>query len=436
MMPCNESFVLEPGRIPDLEAWLVRNGADAFLSSPGFAGETRCLCGLEPQDELVVREDTAREQLKGFAFSGPGPCLGFLSYDYGMLLRGIGTQKQSGFPLGHLRKYALLVEHDCVSGAVSVSGRDSEQVRRTARILSEPGPQRHPGFFPDLGQPVASMDRPSYEHGVRGTLERIRQGWTYQLNLSTRLGWACDCAAHDPAELFLALHASHGAPFYAHFSSGQYRILSTSPELFVRVRNGRVLSRPIKGTLAVPGERVYSVADVDPELVRALTESEKECAELSMIVDLMRNDVSANCEYGSVRVENHRSVFVVDNLLQMHADVRGTLRAGRDCLDLFLDAFPGGSVTGCPKASSMRIIDELEPHARGMFCGSLVIIEDERTMDSSIAIRTAVADTKGGTLDYWAGSGIVIDSCPAREYRETMAKAAKFFGAAAKRGSA
>jgi para-aminobenzoate synthetase component 1 len=145
-----------------------------------------------------------------------------------------------------------------------------------------------------------------------------------------------------------------------------------------------------------------------------------------MIVDLVRNDISSNCEYGSVRVENHKSVFVVDSLLQMYANVRGKLRGGRDCLDLFFDAFPGGSVTGCPKQSSMTIIEELEPHSRGVYCGSVVVVRDKKNMDSSILIRTAVHNTETNQLDYWAGSGIVVDSSPASEYLETLAKAEKF----------
>ncbi len=430
MMPFEESFAFDPERFPDLKSWLVRNGADVFFSSPGFSGETRCFAGLDPIKELVVDESTSREQLKEFAFSGFGPCFGYMSYTYGMMLRGIRTDKKSFFPLGHLKKYALLLRYDASTDVVRISGLDAGQVSLLVKIVSELPLQPKPIPFPDLGQPQVSMNKFAYEAGVSETLERIRQGWTYQLNLSTRMYWPC--MPLDPSEIFLGLHTAFGAPFYAYVSSGRYRILSTSPELFLRVREGEVLSRPIKGTLAVPGDPVTSVAEVDEKLLYELTESDKECAELSMIVDLMRNDISINCAYGSVRVENHKSVFVVDNLLQMYADVRGMLRQDRDCLDLFLDAFPGGSITGCPKKSSMRIIDELEPHSREVFCGSMLIIENERCMDSSIAIRTAVADTVCGDLYYWAGSGIVIDSQPDREYRETMSKAGKFLGVAAK----
>ena len=203
--------------------------------------------------------------------------------------------------------------------------------------------------------PAVSLDGPAYRAGVSETLERILSGTTYQLNLSTRFTW--DCPDLDSLSLFRAMRAAHPAPFYAWMTSGPYRVLSTSPERFLRVEDGEVLSQPIKGTL-----RFDRYA---PELEKELTGSPKESAELSMIVDLIRNDISTHCEYGSVTVDSHKSVFAVDSLLQMYANVRGTLRQAGDCLDLFFDAFPGGSVTGCPKHSSMTIIEELEPHKPG-----------------------------------------------------------------------
>ena len=132
------------------------------------------------------------------------------------------------------------------------------------------------------------------------------------------------------------------------------------------------------------------------------------------------------CEFGSVRVENHKSVFRVDNLLQMHSHVTGRLKPGSTVLDLLLDAFPPGSVTGCPKKRSCEIIDSLEPHSRDVYCGTLLAIYGRRDMDSSVAIRTGFLDTGAGFFHFYAGSGIVTDSSPSCEYAETLAKADKF----------
>lgn len=393
-------------------------GADAVLSSPGYPAETTSVVGVNPTAELVFHEKTTPEDIKAFCFGSPGVTMGYVSYTYGMLLRGVTSGKPLDFPLGHLKKYEGIAEYDSEHGSVTITARSEATLHALRRAWEDAPESLVVGPVRGLPRhaPTASLGRVEYEAGVRETLERILSGYTYQLNLSTRFSWQCPDL--DPLALFLALRKNHPAPFYAWLNSGPYRVISTSPERFLRVRDGHVLSQPIKGTLRFD---TYS-----PELEKRLTESPKESAELSMIVDLIRNDISANCEYGSVRVENHQSVFAVDNLLQMYSDVHGRLRGDRDCLDLFLDAFPGGSITGCPKLSSMRIIEELEPHSRGIYCGSVVIIRDEQTMDSSIAIRTGIHNTETGRLDTYAGSGIVVDSKPSNEYQETMAKAEKF----------
>ncbi len=413
------SASLSRTRFTNLAADLAReHEADMVLSSPGYPAETSSIIGLHSTTELLFDKTTTPEAIKAFCFGTPGIAVGYVSYTYGMRLRGIESSKPLEFPLGHLRKYKAVIEYNENNASVSISTNDQELLATlTKRIedLPEVALESHPEGLLTV-RPEQSLNQAEYEAGVRETLERILSGHTYQLNLSTKFSWQCPDL--DPLSLFFALRKDHPAPFYAWFNSGPQRILSTSPERFLRVQGGKVLSQPIKGTLRFD---VYS-----PDLEAKLTESPKESAELSMIVDLIRNDISANCEYGSVRVENHKSVFAVDNLLQMYSDVHGELRAGRDCLDLFLDAFPGGSITGCPKLSSMNIIEELEPHGRGIYCGSMVVIRDERNMDSSIAIRTGVYDTRTGQLDAYAGSGIVVDSNPANEYLETLAKAEKF----------
>ena len=389
--------------------------ADLILSASGYPAQTDSIIGIRPTAELIFEESTTPDDVKRFCFDSPSMTLGYISYTYGMMLRGITSDKPLDFPLGHLKKYAAVVEFDDESGILVVSGHDQMLLDEIRSHLHSPCDIATVKGRPTTS-PTSSLGQAEYEAGVRTTLEQIRSGYTYQLNLSTQLSW--ECPDLNPLALFLELWQGHPAPFYVWFNSGQHKVLSTSPERFLQVQNGRVLSQPIKGTLHFDK---YSA-----ELAEQLTKSPKEDAELSMIVDLIRNDISANCEYGSVRVDNHKSVFAVDNLLQMYSDVSGKLRSDRDCLDLFFDAFPGGSVTGCPKRSSMEIIEELEPHSRGVYCGSMVIIRDQQNMDSSITIRTGVYDTESKQLHTYAGSGIVVDSDPAKEYQETMAKAEKF----------
>lgn len=313
------------------------------------------------------------------------------------------------------------------------------------------------------GRIARSQDGAAYMRGVEEVLECIRNGDTYQLNLSIKFMADLRGTGFDPLRLFLHLWETSPAPFHAWLNTvggaqgqgGAVRVLSTSPERFLRVRAGEVLAQPIKGTLAfgasagagearalrgnaVPGGAAAGQSEGSgewggswqggyvPGMERLLTESPKESAELSMITDLIRNDISTRCEYGSVHVPRHKATFVVDSLIQMYSDVRGTLRQDATCLDLLLDAFPGGSVTGCPKRRTMRIIERLESHSRDLYCGSVFCVEDARTMDSSIAIRTGWYDEQAETLSFFAGSGIVADSDPEREYAETLAKAGKF----------
>ncbi len=398
-------------------------GADLLLSSGGYPGESCSFVGVNPYAEYVATMNDRVEELRAFAFSDDDPVAGFVSYDYGMALRGVQSRKYSceeACPCVLLRKYNLVVEYDQAIERLEISSGDKTLLAEVSSIADslplKAGENGAciPRFARDWGY---SLGRREYINGVKQVLEEIKNGNTYQLCLSTRIS---TCLQLDPAELFFSLQDSFPAPFYAFFRCGEKSYISTSPELFLRVEDGSVISKPIKGTLRFDK---YS-----PELEQELRRSPKEDAELSMIVDLIRNDISCNCEYGSVKVRNHKSVFAVDNLLQMYSEVHGELRRDRDCLDLFFDAFPGGSVTGCPKKSSMEIIERLEPHSRGIYCGSFVLIRGPRDMVSSIAIRTAEYASSSGEFSYCAGSGIVIDSNPEAEYHETIAKAGKILG--------
>ncbi|WP_320172685.1 anthranilate synthase component I family protein [Maridesulfovibrio sp.] len=408
-------------RFREIAYYFVReHEADVLLGAPAFPDSCVSYLGIEPQDELVLQSGVCgsdvSSQMKRFCFAGDGPVIGYLAYELGHELRGVESNKTAEFPLLHLKKYRAVLIHDSGKSYLKLLCADESYRSVIAdslhKINAVPDVEL-PSFA--AGDIRMSLDRQGYEDGVARTLEYIRDGLTYQLNLTTRLSMAGGNL--DPVLWFFALHKRYPAPYYALFSSGEKVVVSTSPELFLRVEQGKVVSEPIKGT--------FRFEEYSEELVRSLQSSVKEDSELSMIVDLIRNDISSDCRYGSVVVEDHKSVFAVDNLLQMFSRVRGELAAGRDCIDLLLNAFPGGSITGCPKKSSMELIDKLEPHVRGPYCGSLVVINGPQDMVASIPIRTAVYDQGTKELDYWAGSGIVIDSDPEAEYRETIAKAGK-----------
>jgi para-aminobenzoate synthetase component 1 len=216
--------------------------------------------------------------------------------------------------------------------------------------------------------------------------------------------------------LYGRLRERNAAPFAGLFDLGGAFVASASPERFLRVEGGEVETRPIKGTRprgATPAEDAARAAE--------LLASAKDRAENVMIVDLMRNDLGRVCEYGTVRVpalcrlESYRYVH------HLVSEVRGRLRPGVGRVDLLRAAFPGGSVTGAPKVRAMEIIAELEPTARGPYCGSLGYVGFDGTMDTSILIRTFTVAR--GWVQFPVGGGIVADSDPEREYEETLHKA-------------
>jgi len=266
--------------------------------------------------------------------------------------------------------------------------------------------------FPNV---TSNFSREGYEAAVRRVVEYIHAGDCFQVNLSQRL--IAPLREH-PLELYGRLRALNPAPFGAYFDLGEFQILSASPERFLRVYpDGEVQTRPIKGTR--PRGRT---PEEDAALVRDLANSPKDRAENVMIVDLLRNDIGKVCEYGSVRVPRVCEVETFRYVHHLVSEVRGKLRAGLGPLDLLAAAFPGGSVTGAPKVRAMEIIAELEPTARGPYCGCLGWIGFDGAMDTNILIRTFTAGR--GWVQFPVGGGIVADSDPAREYEETLHKAA------------
>jgi para-aminobenzoate synthetase component 1 len=383
---------------------------------PGVAASG--LVGLWPVAEWRMGRDGGIEELKRFCFGTPGPALGSLSYHAGFEALGLDLP-QPDFPAGVFRKYAVLLAPSPDARQVHLFADHAARARQAAELVRQ-GAVRGTGraalpAFP--GELRASLDRQGYEWAVNRALEHILDGDVYQLNLSIRFE-ADFPIGLAPTALFTGLLRTHPAMFYGLYHDLPYAIVSTSPERFIRVRRGEVLSQPIKGTRRCGHDR--------RDALRELLASPKEDAELSMIVDLIRNDISGHCAYGSVGVSAHRSVFEVDGLLQMYSGVTGRLREGSTCLDLLWDALPPGSVTGCPKRRAVEIIGALEPHHREASYGCLAVVHGPHDLDSSVAIRTAVADTRQGVLGFHAGSGIVVDSDPGMEYEETLAKAAKF----------
>ena len=279
---------------------------------------------------------------------------------------------------------------------------------------SLPGTRPAPVPAASSPHPASSFTRASYRQTVQRAKDYIAAGDIYQVNLSQRFQCQVDASA---ADVYRALRRANPAPYCAYLDIGNAQILSSSPECFLKLEGRQVITRPIKGTRP---------RSVDPaELLAA----PKDNAELLMIIDLERNDLGRVCEFGSVQVPELVRVESFATVHHLVATVAGTLRAGVSHVDCVRACFPGGSITGAPKIRAMEIIDELEPHARGIYTGAIGFFDPAGNRSHfNIAIRTAVYRA-GGHLTFQAGGGIVADSDPDAEYDETLAKAQGIFNA-------
>ncbi|HEY4344377.1 MAG TPA: aminodeoxychorismate synthase component I [Parvibaculum sp.] len=262
---------------------------------------------------------------------------------------------------------------------------------------------------------VSNFTREAYERAVARVIDYICAGDIFQANLSQRFE-SCLGGDDTPYALYLRLRAESPAPFASFFNFGAGALISSSPERFLFCRDGAVETKPIKGTRprgTTPAE--------DARLATELLASEKDRAENVMIVDLLRNDLSRVCADRSVIVEKLCALESFANVHHLVSTVRGKLRPGETNVDLLAAAFPGGSITGAPKLRAMEIIAELEPTARGPYCGAIGYLGFDGAMDTSIAIRTIAVS--GRRVTFQAGGGITADSDPAAEYEETLAKA-------------
>ncbi len=267
---------------------------------------------------------------------------------------------------------------------------------------------------------VPDMSRETYLSAIRRIKEYIRAGDVYQVNMTQRFRAAtADMRAWD---LYRHLAETNPAPFAAYLNHDGHAIVSSSPERFLRVRGRHVETRPIKGT-----SRRGTSAEDDAARRAQLLESPKNRAELAMIVDLLRNDLGRVCVPGSVRVRAYPEVETYPSVHHLVATVAGNLEDGRTVVDLLRAAFPGGSITGCPKIRAMEIIDELEPTARGVYTGSIGYLGFDGSADLNIAIRTAIVSD--GTTYIHAGGGVIDDSDEHEEYDESLLKAAKLIEA-------
>ncbi|HYC44297.1 MAG TPA: aminodeoxychorismate synthase component I [Burkholderiales bacterium] len=350
-----------------------------------------------------------------------GGAIGYFGYDLARRIERLPSRARDVERIPEMAigiyDWAVVVDHAERRTWLAGQGRDPEtDIRWNGLVerLSRPCAERARQAF-RISTPVTSnFTREAYANAFSRIERYIRDGDCYQVNLAQRFSAQ---AAGDPWLAYQALRVINPAPFSAYLSTPYVHVLSASPERFLKVEGGCVETKPIKGTRPRAGH-----PRLDAELVERLRASEKDRAENVMIVDLLRNDLSKSCRLGSVKVPR---LFDVESFATVHhlvSTVTGELEPGRDALDLLRGAFPGGSITGAPKRRAMEIIEELEPHRRGVYCGAIGYFGYDGRMDLNIAIRTMLLSR--GEIRFWAGGGIVADSKMEAEYQETFDKAA------------
>lgn len=395
---------------------------DPFVLLDGEGWGTRMLA-FAPERVLQVEGASPFEELRrlltpGEDLAGPvegypaaGPALfGYFSYDAARFLECLPALAEDDLRLPAaqfiLPRYVIGVGPEGTWASVP-AGESTDFILRAFR-RSAPLPDAVPAAPAGTRRTASSnLGREGYVRAVERVKEYVRAGDVFQVNISQRFQLPF---AGAPLTLYGALRRRNPSPFGGMVSFPGLVAVSSSPERLVNLRASRASTRPIAGTYPTG---TGAALLLDP----------KERAEHAMILDLERNDLGRTAAYGTVRVEEFMTTETYSHVVHIVSEVAGELAEGRDALDLLAGMFPGGTITGCPKVRCMQIIEELEPVRRGFYTGSFGYLSlDGSAMDMNIAIRTVLL--KDGTAYAQAGGGIVADSVPAREYRESVTKAA------------
>lgn len=351
-----------------------------------------------------------------------GGAIGYFGYDLARRLEeipeiAIDLEKIPEMMVG-IFDWAIVVDHQLKQSWLVQQNLSTETLSFCDRLLKQVSQETEAPLsdcrFRIHGEVTSNMSRDEYGQAFRRIKQYLREGDCYQVNLAQRFSVECE---GDSWSAYKILREINAAPFSAYLNFPGVRVLSSSPERFLRVDSTQVETKPIKGTRPRINE-----PSKDQEQITALKNSLKDRAENLMIVDLLRNDIGKTCKPGSVTVPR---LFDIESFATVHhmvSTVRGQLADGLNCIDLLKDCFPGGSITGAPKIRAMEIIEELEPNRRGVYCGSIGYIGYDGNMDTSITIRTLVHSDN--QIRFWAGGGIVADSREEDEYQESFDKAA------------
>ena len=403
--------------------------ARPYITLKTFADETEIVYDSGKREHssedpfAIVKSLLGENETKLSTVPFAGGALGYFAYDLGRGIEKIPDIAEHDIAMPDMAigiyDWAVVTDHQQRRTWLTSYGKDEKTFDEWNNLqeLFQTKTESSRDEFEVLSELQPNMDKEFYARAFNKIKHYIREGDCYQVNLAQR--FSIDVAG-DPWVAYLKLRKLNAAPYSSFFKIPEGAVLSTSPERFLKVDNGLVETKPIKGTRRRSTD-VYE----DRALSEDLMESKKDRAENLMIVDLLRNDIGKSCRHGSVSVPK---LFALESFAKVHhlvSTVIGQLADKYHALDLLRGCFPGGSITGAPKLRAMEIIEALEPHRRSIYCGSMAYIGFDGNMDSNITIRTLVHHKD--KMYCWAGGGIVMDSRLDAEYQECFDKAAAIF---------
>ena len=403
--------------------------ARPYITLKSFADETEIVYANGKREHSsddpfsIVKSLLGERETKLSTVPFAGGALGYFAYDLGRGIEKIPDIAEHDIAMPDMAigiyDWAVVTDHQQRRTWLTGYGKDERTFAEWNDLqeLLQTKAKANVHKFEVLSELQPNMDEEIYARAFNKIKHYIREGDCYQVNLAQR--FVIDVAG-DPWAAYSRLRKLNPAPYSSFFKIPEGAVLSTSPERFIKVDNGLVETKPIKGTRRRSRD-VYE----DRALSEDLLESKKDRAENLMIVDLLRNDIGKSCRPGSVSVPE---LFTLESFASVHhlvSTVIGQLADNYHALDLLRGCFPGGSITGAPKLRAMEIIEALEPHRRSIYCGSMAYIGFDGNMDSNITIRTLVYYKD--KMYCWAGGGIVMDSRLDAEYQECFDKAAAIF---------
>lgn len=376
-------------------------------------------------DVLKVLREIVREQSRP-AIPAPfaGGAVGYLAYDIVRQFERLADRNPDEL---HIPDCYFLVpdeivvfDHENRSAAVCLSGNAAcpqrlnhiiQTLRSAVNLDRSPWHEEERGIAGAVMR--SNLERAQFEEKVERAKDFIQAGDVFQVVLSHRFEFP---VTTSPLELYQALRVTNPSPYMYFLNLDGHAVIGSSPEILAKLTGRRVSVRPLAGTRP---RGATSCEDAAHEA--ELRADAKEAAEHLMLVDLARNDLGRICDFGSIQVSDMNTVERYSRVMHLVSHVEGDLRAGCDAFDLVRATFPAGTVSGAPKIRAMEIIDELEPTRRGLYAGAIGYFDASGDMDLCIAIRMMFVQGDRGYIQ--AGAGIVADSVPGREYRETLNKA-------------